>query len=393
MKLLVIDGNSILNRAFYGIPLLSAKDGTFTNAIFGFMNILQKLKTELSPDAVVVAFDRKAPTFRHKMYDGYKAARKGMPPELAQQLPLVKELLSDLGYPLVELDGYEADDILGTLAKASQEQGWQCVLATGDRDSFQLIGEGVTVRLASTQNGQPSAEIIDQERILEKYGVTPNQLIDVKALMGDSSDNIPGVPGIGEKTALSLIAQFGSLEGVYQHLENPAVKASVKRKLEEGKELAQLSYRLARICTDVPIERRLSQYLPSLPKEAEAYQLLTRLEMAKLIQTLGLSSAEVPETAAKEEKKEYVLTACDPQTFFQQAGLQGCQFYLLWGEQVLLGVLNQQEHHLWWHATQPSFFTGPAAAVFKGNESGNQRCQTPDPHDPFLCSSFATGDL
>lgn len=262
MKLLVIDGNSILNRAFYGIRLLSAKDGTFTNAIFGFMNILQKLKTELSPDGVAVAFDRKAPTFRHKMYDGYKATRKGMPPELAQQLPLLKELLSDLGYPLVELDGYEADDILGTLAKASQEQGWQCVLATGDRDSFQLIGEGVTVRLASTQNGQPSAEIIDREKIIEKYGVAPSQLIDVKALMGDSSDNIPGVPGIGEKTALSLIVQFGSLEGVYQNLENPDMKASVRRKLEEGKELAQLSYRLARICTDAPIERHLSQYLP-----------------------------------------------------------------------------------------------------------------------------------
>lgn len=303
MKLLVIDGNSILNRAFYGIRLLSAKDGTFTNAIFGFMNILQKLKTELSPDGVAVAFDRKAPTFRHKMYDGYKATRKGMPPELAQQLPLLKELLSDLGYPLVELDGYEADDILGTLAKASQEQGWQCVLATGDRDSFQLIGEGVTVRLASTQNGQPSAEIIDREKIIEKYGVAPSQLIDVKALMGDSSDNIPGVPGIGEKTALSLIVQFGSLEGVYQNLENPDMKASVRRKLEEGKELAQLSYRLARICTDAPIERHLSQYLPAPPKEAEAYQLLSRLEMAKLIQTLGLSNADVPETVAEKKKR------------------------------------------------------------------------------------------
>lgn len=355
MKLLVIDGNSILNRAFYGIRLLSAKDGTFTNAIFGFMNILQKLKTELSPDGVAVAFDRKAPTFRHKMYDGYKATRKGMPPELAQQLPLLKELLSDLGYPLVELDGYEADDILGTLAKASQEQGWQCVLATGDRDSFQLIGEGVTVRLASTQNGQPSAEIIDREKIIEKYGVAPSQLIDVKALMGDSSDNIPGVPGIGEKTALSLIVQFGSLEGVYQNLENPDMKASVRRKLEEGKELAQLSYRLARICTDAPIERHLSQYLPAPPKEAEAYQLLSRLEMAKLIQTLGLSNADVPETVAEKEKKEYVLTACDSQTFSQRAGLSNCQLYLLWGETVLLGVLNPQECRLWWHVTQPSF--------------------------------------
>lgn len=355
MKLLVIDGNSILNRAFYGIRLLSAKDGTFTNAIFGFMNILQKLKTELSPDGVAVAFDRKAPTFRHKMYDGYKATRKGMPPELAQQLPLLKELLSDLGYPLVELDGYEADDILGTLAKASQEQGWQCVLATGDRDSFQLIGEGVTVRLASTQNGQPSAEIIDREKIIEKYGVSPSQLIDVKALMGDSSDNIPGVPGIGEKTALSLIVQFGSLEGVYQNLENPDMKVSVRRKLEEGKELAQLSYRLARICTDAPIERHLSQYLPAPPKEAEAYRLLSRLEMAKLIQTLGLSNADVPETVAEKEKKEYVLTACDSQTFSQRAGLSNCQLYLLWGETVLLGVLNPQERRLWWHVTQPSF--------------------------------------
>ena len=198
MKLLAVDSNSILNRAFYGVRPLTTRDGQFTNGIFGFLNIFFKVYEEVSPDAVVFAFDLRAPTFRHKMYDGYKAQRKGMPEELAQQVEPLKKLLSLLGYPIISLEGYEADDILGTFAAMSRQNGGECVIATGDRDSFQLVGDGVTVRLAYTRGGTSGAEMIDTAAIMEKYGVSPRQLIDVKALMGDSSDNIPGVAGIGE---------------------------------------------------------------------------------------------------------------------------------------------------------------------------------------------------
>ena len=201
MKLLVIDGNSIMNRAFYGIRLLSNKKGVFTNAVTGFMNIYLKLITAYKPDGAAAAFDLKAPTFRHKAYDGYKAGRKKMPDELAMQMPLIKELLRALGVKVVECEGYEADDILGTLARACEEQGGECILATGDRDSFQLITDKVCVNLASTKEDI----LYTPAKIAEVYGVTPPEMLEVKALMGDSSDNIPGVAGIGEKTALSLI--------------------------------------------------------------------------------------------------------------------------------------------------------------------------------------------
>ncbi len=221
MKLLVLDGNSILNRAFYGIRLLTTKEGLFTNGIYGFLTMLQKILSDTEPNGVAIAFDRKSPTFRHKAYDGYKAQRKGMPEELAQQLPTLKELLQLLGYRLLECDGFEADDILGTLARSCREKGWDCVIATGDRDSLQLVGGGVTVRLLSTKMGQPVSTLYDEGTVREEYGVTPPQLIDIKAIQGDSSDNIPGVPGIGAKGAQMLIQTFGSLDGVYSHLESP----------------------------------------------------------------------------------------------------------------------------------------------------------------------------
>ena len=204
MKLLVLDGNSILNRAYYGVKALTTKNGEFTNGIYGFLNILLKLTDEVKPDAVACAFDLRAPTFRHKMYEGYKAQRKGMPNELASQLQPLKDLLRALGYVIVECEGYESDDILGTLAKACGDAGTDCVIATGDRDSLQLVGEHVTVRLATTKMGQASSTFYDTEAVREKYGVTPEKLVDVKALMGDASDNIPGVAGIGEKTACSF---------------------------------------------------------------------------------------------------------------------------------------------------------------------------------------------
>ncbi|MEF9976490.1 MAG: 5'-3' exonuclease H3TH domain-containing protein, partial [Oscillospiraceae bacterium] len=228
MKLLVLDGNSIINRAFYGIKLLTTKDGQFTNAIYGFMNILLKLEADETPDETAIAFDLKAPTFRHKMYDGYKAQRKGMPEELAAQMPVLKELLTLLGYKLVTLEGYEADDILGTLSAKAAERGDECVIATGDRDSLQLVGEHVRVLLASTQMGRSVTVNMDESAVAEKYGIKPKQLIEVKSLMGDASDNIPGVAGVGEKTALALISRFGTLDEVYENIDSEDIKKGVR---------------------------------------------------------------------------------------------------------------------------------------------------------------------
>ena len=288
MKLLVVDGNSILNRAYYGIKLLSTRDGVFTNGIYGFLNILLKMQQETAPDKIAIAFDMRAPTFRHKKYDGYKAARKGMPDELAMQLPLLKELLAALGYAILESEGFEADDILGTLARLCKESGGECVIATGDRDSFQLVGDGVTVRLASTKMGRPLAENYGYGEIMEKYGVPPKALIDVKALMGDSSDNIPGVAGVGEKTALSLIARFGSLDGVYENLPSDDIKAGVKNKLEAGRDMAYLSYELAQINCEAPVNQDLAAYEKRPVDNAEAYRLMTRLEIYSLMEKFGV---------------------------------------------------------------------------------------------------------
>ncbi|MBQ3327126.1 MAG: DNA polymerase I, partial [Clostridia bacterium] len=218
MKLLVIDGNSIVNRAFFGIKLLTTKDGRFTNAIYGFLNILLKLKETADPDAVAFAFDLKAPTFRHEMYDEYKAGRKGMPPELAEQMPVLKDLLQKLGYAIVEQEGYEADDILGTLS-AAIGPGDHCYVATGDRDSLQLVRDNVSVLLASTKMGRAQTVEYTPDLIKEEYLVTPEELIEVKALQGDSSDNIPGVTGIGPKTAQEWISKYHSIDYIYDHIE------------------------------------------------------------------------------------------------------------------------------------------------------------------------------
>ena len=212
MKILAIDGNSIMNRAFYGIRLLSNKDGVYTNAIFGFMNILLKLRDEFLPDKIAVAFDLKAPTFRHKEYADYKAGRKPMPDELRPQFPLIKQILRELGCAVLELEGYEADDILGTLSEIYSGDSNSCVIATGDRDALQLVTDDVNVVLTATKAGRPETTVYTPKAVLEKYSVTPAELIDVKALMGDSSDNIPGVAGIGEKTACKLISQYDRLD-------------------------------------------------------------------------------------------------------------------------------------------------------------------------------------
>jgi DNA polymerase-1 len=299
MKLLVIDGNSIANRAFYGIKLLTTKDGRYTNAIYGFLNILLALLKECQPDEVAVAFDLKAPTFRHKMYDGYKATRHAMPEELAQQMPVLRELLADLGYRQVTAEGWEADDILGTLAAACAARRDDCCLATGDRDSLQLVSGTTTVLLASTVMGRSQTTVMDVDAVREKYGIDPPQLIEVKSLMGDASDNIPGVRGIGEKTALTLVQRFGSLAGVYAHLDDPLIKPKQRENLQNYRADAELSRTLGTIRTDAPVETAEGAYAVGEGDKAAAVQLLNELEIRSLIPRLGLEGIEpaAPRTA------------------------------------------------------------------------------------------------
>lgn len=306
MKLLVLDGNSIINRAFYGIKLLTTKDGRYTNAIYGFMNIFYKLCDELHPDSVAFAFDLKAPTFRHKMYDEYKAGRKPMPPELAEQMPVLKDLLRALGYKIVTKEGYEADDILGTLAFSCKD-GDECYIATGDRDSLQLVGDNVKVLLASTKMGRPETNIYDVKRIKDDYGVTPHQLIDIKALMGDSSDNIPGVSGVGQKTAQSLISELGSIQNIYDNIDTIDIRETLRNKLKNDKDSAFMSYKLGEICKSVPIETDYSFYVPDEGDKGEALSILRSLEMYKLIDKIGLNTvtydAKPENTTVKEYKR------------------------------------------------------------------------------------------
>ena len=295
MKLLVLDGNSILNRAFYGIRLLTTKDGLFTNGIYGFLTIFHRLLEEAHPDAVAVAFDMRAPTFRHKEYAGYKANRKGMPPELAQQMPTLKELLTLLGYRLVECEGYEADDILGTLSKACAEEDGDCVLATGDRDSLQLVGPHVTVRLASTKMGQPQVTVYDEAKIREDYGVAPSEMIEIKAIQGDSSDCIPGVPGVGPKGAGQLIQAYHSIDYIYENLASLDIRDTLRSKLLAGKDSAFLSRGLGTIRLDAPIGTDLSLYVPKAPDAAAAKRLMGKLEFFSLMEKFGINSSPEPE--------------------------------------------------------------------------------------------------
>ena len=319
MKLLVLDGNSILNRAFYGIKLLTTKDGRFTNGIYGFLSILVKLRDEVEPDGIVAAFDLKAPTFRHKLYDGYKAGRKGMPDELAQQMPVLKELLGALGCAVVEQEGYEADDILGTVARLCEaDSDWQCFIATGDRDSLQLVSAETTVLLASTKMGRPVTVRYTPEKVQEDYGVLPPQLIDVKALMGDSSDNIPGVAGVGQKTAGDLIAHFGNIDYIYENLETLDIKKGVHDKLAADRDMAFLSRTLGTICREAPISDTLSDYLYAKPDVHKVTLMLSQLEMFSMIERLRLPAVE-PQAVTEEPKK--VLTVEDVYDFDETLAL------------------------------------------------------------------------
>ncbi|MDD6275959.1 MAG: DNA polymerase I [Clostridia bacterium] len=303
MRLLAIDGNSIVNRAFYGIKVLTTKDGRYTNAVYGFMNIFNKLLEDCKPDRVAIAFDVKAPTFRHKMYSQYKAGRKPMPAELKEQIPVLKELLTLLGYKTVEQAGWEADDILGTLS-AAMDSNDMCFIATGDRDSLQLVKENTTVLLASTKMGKTVTTEYNPEKIREEYGVTPKQMIEIKALQGDSSDNIPGVAGVGPKTAGELIQKYGSIDYIYDNFDSVELKGKLREKMAAGRESAFSSRELGTIRTDAPIELDMDSYIPASPDRPNAKKLLTSLEMFKMITKFGLDSAEIVGDEEQTEEKE-----------------------------------------------------------------------------------------
>lgn len=300
MKLLVLDGNSIINRAFYGIKLLSTKSGIYTNAVYGFLNILLKLKEISQPDAIGVAFDVHAPTFRHKKYDEYKAGRHAMPDELRMQMPILKDILKSLGIKTVECEGWEADDILGTLAQACRSAGNECFIATGDRDSLQLAHGGVKVLLAHTKTGRPVTDIYDENTVMEEYGVTPAELIQVKALQGDSSDNIPGVAGVGAKTALDLIQRFHNIDYIYENLDEIDIKKGVREKLARDKDKAYLSLDLGTICTNAPVDTDINSYIPG--DNSGAAMLLAKYELYSLIDKFGLNAQQAVEPVRQEEK-------------------------------------------------------------------------------------------
>ncbi len=301
MKLLALDGNSIINRAFYGIKLLTTKDGQFTNGIYGFINILNRLIEKEHPDAVAVAFDVHHPTFRHEKYTEYKAGRKGMPDELRSQMPILKEWLSLMGYACIEKPGFEADDILGTLSRVATDSGNTCVIATGDRDSLQLVSDSTRVLLTATKAGHPELTDYTVDAVYEKYGMAPKSLIELKALMGDSSDNIPGVAGVGEKTATELIKSFGSIDYIYQNLENLDIRDTLKNKLSAGKEKAFLSRELGTIYCEVPVSSDFSAYIQQEPDINRVVSLMTRLEFFKLMENMGLHAENVV-TEEKETK-------------------------------------------------------------------------------------------
>ena len=306
MKLMVIDGNSIVNRAFYGVSQnLSTREGLPTNAVFGFLNILFKLLDEEQPDGLAVAFDMRAPTFRHLAYEGYKAQRKGMPEELAVQMPVLKEVLDAMNIRRYELEGWEADDLLGTMARINGGQGGDTVIVTGDKDSLQLIDGHTTVKLVSTRMGQTTTRAMTPEAFREQYGFDPIHMIDLKALMGDASDNIPGVKGVGEKTAMALIQQYQTVDAIYEKLPDIDAKPAAIKKLTEGEADARMSYDLATIRCDAPMDFRPSDAARKPWNDQALYDILLRLEFSKLIDKLHLSGH-----GAVEQKEEGFTGTC-----------------------------------------------------------------------------------
>ena len=304
---MVLDGNSIINRAYYGVRPLTTRDGFFTHAIFGFLTMLGRLLDEEKPEALCVAFDRREPTFRHLEYEGYKATRHAMPEELAMQMPVLKDVLDAMNIPRYELAGFEADDLIGTISRKCENAGWDCVVATGDKDSLQLVTEHTTVKLISTRMGQTTTKDMTPESFREVYGFAPAHIVDLKALMGDASDNIPGVPGVGEKTAMALIQKYQSIDEIYRLLPDIEAKPNVIKKLTEGEESARQSFHLATIVMDAPLEFSPQDNLRKAPSDA-LYPLFMKLEFTKLIDKYGLKPpADIP--AAEEQPLDLTVTA------------------------------------------------------------------------------------
>ena len=291
MKLLILDGNSVINRAFYGVKPLTNREGLYTHAIYGFLNILERMEKEEQPEAICVAFDLHGPTFRHEQYEGYKATRHGMPEELAQQMPVMKQVLRAMNIPIYECQGWEADDVIGTVGRICSNNEWECVIVTGDRDSLQLIDENVHVKLVISKMGQTSATLYDESKFCEEYGFAPKKLIDLKSLMGDSSDNIPGVAGVGPKTATELLLKFGSLDGIYENLSDESIRPKLREKLETGKDSAYLSYDLATIRCNAPIDFEPKDAIIMPYNRQELFELFQKLEFVRLIDRYGLRDA------------------------------------------------------------------------------------------------------
>ena len=309
MKLLILDGNSVINRAYFGVKPLTTREGLYTHAIYGFLNILERMEKEEQPDAVCVAFDLHGPTFRHLKFDGYKATRHGMPEELAQQMPVMKQVLKAMNIPIYECQGWEADDVIGTVGRICSNNEWECVIVTGDRDSLQLIDENIHVKLVISRPGQTTATLYTKEKFVEEYGFEPIKMVDLKALMGDSSDNIPGVAGVGPKTATDLLLKFGSLDGVYANLEDKAIRPKLREKLENNRDNAYLSYDLATIRCEAPIDFEPMDAVVRPYNKPELYNLFVKLEFVKLIDRYGLRDAGL--SSAKVQSKVETLAHID----------------------------------------------------------------------------------
>lgn len=343
-RLLILDSNSILNRAYYGVRPLSASDGTPTNAVYGFLNILIKLISDFKPDYLCAAFDLKAPTFRHKMYDGYKAQRKPMPEELAKQMPISKEILSLMDVPLLQLEGYEADDIIGTVSRICGENDVECYIATGDKDDLQLVSPTTRVILTVSKYGTPETTVYDEAAVKERYGVTPGEFIDIKALMGDPSDNIPGVEGIGEKGAMSLISQFHSIEYIYDNIDDVGIKGKKLEKLKAGKEMAQLSKQLATIDLNVPLEFDMEscRFDGVAEDNGGLYKILHTLELKSVIKKFNLiPPSDAPDIAVMTDifdgtQISEISTAAELKEIL--SGLVEYELIPVFSESVLTGI-------------------------------------------------------
>ncbi len=334
MKLLILDGNSVINRAYFGVKPLTNREALYSHAIYGFLNILERMEKEEQPDAVCVAFDLHGPTFRHLRYDGYKATRHGMPEELAMQMPVMKDVLKAMNIPIYACQGWEADDVIGTVGKICSNNDWECVVVTGDRDSLQLIDKNVHIKLVISKPGQTTATLYTEEKFREEYGFAPKKLIDLKALMGDSSDNIPGVAGVGPKTATDLLLKFGSLDGVYENLSDHSIKPKLREKLEKDRENAYLSYELATIVPEAPIDFEPKDAVIRPYNKPELYALFQKLEFVKLIDKYGLRGA-----ALEAPKKENATIAALPRVDTLPEKAENCAVYL--AEDGSLGIAGE----------------------------------------------------